>query len=61
MTLQKIVKSILGYRKTINSQKNSSREKDFCKEWFAHAIARTAGADDSNNNNTHTPKFPTIG
>ena len=43
---------MLGYRKTINSQKNSSREKDFCKEWFAHAIARTARADD-NNNNTH--------
>ena len=43
---------MLGYRKTINSQKNSSREKDFCKEWFAHAIAHTVRADD-NNNNTH--------
>ena len=43
---------MLGYRKTINSQKNSSREKDFCEEWFAHAIAHTARADD-NNNNTH--------
>ena len=57
ITLKKIVKSILWCRKTINSPKNSFWKKKLCKELFAHAIARTARADD-NNNNTHL--FPLL-
>ena len=40
-----IVKSIFRYRKIVIER------KQVCKEW-SHAIARTAGGDD-NNNNTH--------
>ena len=57
IALKKIVKSILRNRKTINSSKNSFGKKWHCKEWFAHAIACTARADD-NNNNTHL--FPLL-
>ena len=49
---QMILKSILRCRKTINSPKNYFLKKQLCKEWFANVIARTARADD-NNDNTH--------
>ena len=52
ITLKKIVKCILRYRKTINSPKNSFREKQLCKEWFAHIVVRTARSI-TLNNNTH--------
>ena len=46
ISLKAIVKSILRCQKTINSLKNYFWEKQLCKEWFAHVIARY-------NNNTH--------
>ena len=59
ITVKKILKSILRYRKTIDSPKNYFWKKQLCKEWFAHVIARTARADD-NNNNTHLFSLLTI-
>ena len=48
ITFKKIVKSILRCQKTIDSPKNSFWKNWLCKEWFAHAIACTARADDNN-------------
>ena len=42
ITVKKFLKSILRCRENINSPKNSFWKKKLCKEWFAHARARTA-------------------
>ena len=41
-----------NYYSTVKFFFKKNQQQQLCKEWFAHAIARTARADE-NDNNTH--------